>query len=379
MTNQGFVNLTSNDSYDNEEDEITDEKILKDYTTPGHPIAYSGIQNVFKYYNRQVPLLRIRKLLSGNEGYTLHKEFHKQQRNITYKHFKRYQFQMDLVEVQHLAPQNDGTRYLLNCIDIFTRYAFVRPLKDKSANTVLNAFKTILVEAKTYPYMIVMDKGTEFSNKSFKDFCSNNNIKLINPQASVHAAFIERFNRTLQLLMYKYMTDNETERYIDVLPKLVFTYNNRFHRMIKTTPQKAENNENGEHLKLSLIQKEQLNKIKKKKPTLSIGSYVRIAKQKGKFSRSYDEQTKQEIFKIKSIDTKKPIPLYHLTDYDGNDDVVGGFYEFELTPVETKVFRIEKVLKKRVLKGKRQIYVKWKGFGNEHNSWIDETNIERTF
>jgi hypothetical protein len=85
------------------------------------------------------------------------------------------------------------------------------------------------------------------------------------------------------------------------------------------------------------------------------------------------------IFKIKSIDTKKPIPLYHLTDYDGKNDVVGGFYEFELTPVETKVFRIEKVLKKRVLKGKRQIYVKWKGFGNEHNSWIDETNIERTF
>jgi transposase InsO family protein len=211
MTNQGFKKIDLSNNYNNEEELITDEKILKDYTTPGHPIAYSGITNVFNYYNRQVPLTKIKKLLSGNEGYTLHKEFHKQQRNITYKHFKRYQFQMDLVEVQHLAPKNDGVRYLLNCIDIFTRYAFVRPLKDKTAPTVLNAFKSILVEAVTKPYMVVMDKGSEFSNQIFKEFCNQNQIKLINPQASVHAAFIERFNRTLQLLMYKFMTDNETE------------------------------------------------------------------------------------------------------------------------------------------------------------------------
>lgn len=369
--------ITTN--YNNEEEVITDEKIIQDYTTPGHPIAYSGVSNIYNYYNRQVPLTRIRNLLSGNEGYTLHKEFHQQQRNITYKHYKRYQFQMDLVEVQNLSPKNDGVRYLLNCIDIFTRYAFVRPLKDKSAPTVLNAFKSILQEAVTKPYMIVMDKGTEFSNKIFKDFCDQNNIKLVNPQASVHAAFIERFNRTLQLLMYKYMTDNETERYIDVLPQLVSTYNNRIHRIIKTTPQKAELNDFGEHLNLELIQQEQIKKIKPRKPKFAIGSYVRIAKQKGKFSRGYNEQTMQEIFKIKSVSTKKPIPLYYLTDYDGKENIVGGFYEFELTPVETKVFRIEKILKKRVLKGQRQIFVKWKGFGPQHNSWIEETNVVKKF
>jgi len=379
MTNPGFKKVELNTNYDNEDEVITDEKILQDYTTPGHPIAYSGISNVFNYYNRQVPLVRIKKLLSGNEGYTLHKEFHNQQRNITYKHFKRYQFQMDLVEVQHLASKNDGVRYLLNCIDIFTRFAFVRPLQDKSASNVLNAFKSILEEAVTKPYMVVMDKGAEFSNRIFKEFCERNKIKLVNPQASVHAAFIERFNRTLQLLMYKFMTDNETERYIDVLPKLVQTYNNRHHRMIRTTPQKAENNNSGEHLNLALIQQEQIKNIKPKKPRLQVGSYVRIAKQKGKFSRGYNEQTMQEIFKIKSVDTKKPIPLYHLTDYDGKEDIIGGFYEFELTPVETKVFRIEKILKKRVYRGKRQIFVKWKGFRDHHNSWIDETNVVQNF
>jgi Chromo (CHRromatin Organisation MOdifier) domain len=149
--------------------------------------------------------------------------------------------------------------------------------------------------------------------------------------------------------------------------------------MIKMTPQQAENNSNEDNLKIEKLQMEQLKKIKPKQPKLQIGSYVRIAKQKGKFARSYDEQTMQEIFKIKSINTSKPIPLYNLTDYDGKEDIIGGFYEFELTPVDFKIFRIEKIIKKRVFRGKRQLYVKWKGFGSNYNSWIDETDVSQKF
>lgn len=358
---------------------VTHEEIKKNYTTPGHPTAFSGVNQVFNYYGGQVPLSTIKTILSGVEGYTLHKEYHEQPRNITYKYFKRYQFQMDLVEISQYANQNNGTKYLLNCIDIFTRFAFVRPLNDKSAKNVLDAFKSILNEAKQKPFMIVMDKGTEFTNRQFKIFCDEQNIKLVNPQASIHAAFIERFNRTLQMLIYKYMTENETNRYIDVLQKLVESYNKRKHRMIGMTPLEAEQNQNNEHLRLNLVQQKQIEKIKRKKPKYTIGSYVRIAKQKGKFSRSYNEQMMQEIFKIKSINVSKPIPLYNLTNFDGSEDIIGGFYEFELVPVITNVYRIEKVLKKRKIRGKLQLFVKWKGFGDEHNSWIDGENVERVF
>lgn len=141
----------------------------------------------------------------------------------------------------------------------------------------------------------------------------------------------------------------------------------------------AEKNTNNQHLKLNLIQQKQVEKIKRKKPTLLIGTYVRIAKQKGKFSRSYDEQSVQEIFRIRKIDETKKIPLYYLSDYDGKENLVGGFYDFELTPVKTNVFRVEKVLKKRKYKGKKQIFVKWKGFSEKHNSWIDEENVEKKF
>lgn len=352
--------------------------LKENYTRPGHPIAFSGLTNVYNYYKGRLPLQKIKWILSGKESYSLHREFHKNQRNISYSRFKRYRFEMDLVEVQNLAEFNDGMRYLLNVIDTFTRYAFVRPIPDKSGKTVINAFKSILREASTNPYMIVMDRGTEFNNALFTNFCVNENIILKNPDASTHAAYVERFNLTLQRLIYKYMTENETKRYIDVLQTLVETYNNRKHRMIEMSPKEAENNPQA-NLKLNLLISKREEKIKRKKPNLKVGEYVRIAKQKGKFSRGYTEQTTQEIFRIYRIDLKKRIPLYYLEEYNGEEKIQGGFYEFELTPVNTEIFRIEKVIKKRRYRGRNQLYVKWKGFNEKYNEWINEEQIERQF
>lgn len=374
MNNFEVINFNAN------VEEIPDiENDLKEnYTKPGHPIAFAGIQQIYNYYNRKIPLSKIKEFLAGNESYTLHREFHKQKRNLSFTNFKRYQFQMDLVEVQHLAKYNDNIRYLLNVIDTFTRYAFVRPLVDKKATNVLHEFKSILAEAKEKPYMIVMDRGTEFMNQHFKHFCDIEKIKLVNPQANIHAAYIERFNRTLQNIMYKYMTENETNRYIDVLQDLVKTYNNRTHRMINMTPMQAESSKN-EQLKISLLQAKRNSFLKQQQPKYQIGTYVRIAKQKGKFSRGYEEQTTQEIFKIYKIDTTKKIPLYHIETYNGDEQIKGGFYSFELTPVSTNIFRVEKILRRRTVRGKRQLFVKWKGFDAKYNSWIDENDIEQVF
>lgn len=372
-----FVELEGAQQHENVIDDI-EKDIKENYRRPGHPIAFAGIQQIYSYYNRKIPISRIKELLSGIESYTLHREFHKQQRNISFSHFKRYQFQMDLVEVQELSQYNDNIRYLLNVIDTFTRFAFVRPLKDKKASTVLDQFKSILIEAKEKPHMIVMDKGTEFMNQQFKTFCDNQKITLVNPQANIHAAYIERFNRTLQTIMYKYMTEHETNRYIDVLPDLVKSYNNRKHRMINMSPNDAENNPET-HITLNLAQAKRDSLQKQKQPQYKVGSYVRIAKQKGKFSRSYHEQTAQEIFKIYKIDLSKKIPLYHIETYNGNEQIKGGFYEFELTPVTTDIFRIEKVIKRRTIRGVRQLFVKWKGFNDTYNSWINETDVEEEF
>lgn len=359
------------------------------YTNPGHPIAFGGINLLYEYYNRKLNHDKIKNILSAIESYTLHKQYRKGKRNVSFSWYPRYQWQCDLVDVQELAEQNDGVRYLLTCIDTFTRFAWVRMLATKEAKVVLDAFKSILNNAREPPKMLVLDKGTEFTNKIFTNFCASSNILLRTPDSSVHAAYVERFNRTLQSLMYKYMTENETLRYIDknddtgnivyILPNLVNTYNNRKHRMTGFTPFEAENNPNT-HLDIKLKMSKYHASVKKRDKKFDIGDYVRISSQPGKFSRGYNEQSKTEIFKINNINLKMKIPLYILETFDGSEIIKGSFYDFELTKVSPDIFRIEKVLKtKKTRNGKVQHYVRWKGFSDKYDSWIDGSNIVKKF
>jgi hypothetical protein len=361
--------------------------LKNNYVTPGHPIAFSGINNVYNFYKGKLTYNKIKEILSEVENYTLHREYKRGQRNPSYSHFKRNQWQIDLVDIQELAQANDDIKYLLTVIDTFTRFAWARLLKNKRGDTVLEAFKSI-VEIAGKPKSISCDRGTEFHNEKFKKYCVENEIFLYTPDSSIHGAYIERFNRTLQSLIYKYMTENETHRFIDkinpdgslinVFAQLMHTYNNRKHRMIGTTPNVAENNPDS-HLNIRLKLSEYYDKIKPKKRIFNIGDTVRIAKQKGKFSRGYKEQSNQEIFKIYEVKERSKIPMYLLQTYDGSEQIKGGFYDFELTKVADQIFRIEKILKTRKKGNVTQHFVKWKGFNDSYNSWINSQDVTKKF
>lgn len=359
------------------------------YNQPGHPIAFSGINAIHTYYRGKLNKEKIKNVLASIENYTLHREYHEGQRNISYSHLKSQNWQMDLVDVQELAPHNDGVRYLMTVIDCFTRYAWVRMLENKNAASVLEAFKSILSSAGEKPKILVIDRGTEFKNRIFEKFCADSNILLRTPDSSIHGAYIERFNRTLQSLIYKYMTENETFRYIDkldengetipILSQLMSTYNNRKHRMIGTTPYLAQTNPNT-HLDIRIRMSKYHNTIKPAREKFKVGEYVRIAKIKGHFARGYQERSNQEIFKIAEIKKTFKIPMYILETFDGSEIIKGAFYGFELTKVNADIFRVEKVLKtKKKKNGQVQHYVKWKGFDDKYNSWIDAADITRTF
>lgn len=365
-----------------------EEDLKANYNNPGHPIAFSGISNIYDYYKGNLSQDQIKDILASIENYTLHREYKKGQRNPSYSHFKRNQFQMDLVDIQELAQFNDGIRYLLTVIDTFTRFAWARLLKDKRGETVLEAFKSILQNAKDKPRIIVCDRGTEFHNQKFKKFCADNEIFLYTPDSSIHAAFIERFNRTLQSLIYKYMTENETHRFIDKISKdgvltntfaqLMHTYNNRKHRMIGTTPCIAENDPEV-HLSMRMKLAKYYDSIKPKKRTFTVGDTVRIAKQKGKFSRGYKEQSNQEIFRIYEIREKSKIPMYLLETYDSSEKIKGAFYDFELTKMNNTDFRVEKIIKSRKRGDITEHFVKWKGFNDSYNSWIQSQDVTKQF
>ena len=112
-------------------------------------------------------------------------------------------WQADLVDMQSLAQHNDGVKYLLTCIDTFSKYAWVRSLKNKSGLCVKEAFESILQEK--VPLYLQTDKGTEFKNTLFQGQLKEYKIKFdTSEKDDISAAIVERFNRTLKSRMYRY-------------------------------------------------------------------------------------------------------------------------------------------------------------------------------
>ena len=111
-------------------------------------------------------------------------------------------FTADLVEMQKFAKLNKGYRYLLTCIDIFSKYSWVIPLKDKKGINVKNALQKIFIQRS--PKFLWTDRGKEFYNKQVQYLLNENNIKLYSTNNSeIKSSVVERFNRTFKNMMYK--------------------------------------------------------------------------------------------------------------------------------------------------------------------------------
>lgn len=203
------------------------------------------------------------------------------------------------------------------------------------------------------------------------------------PQASStsKAALAERANRSIQILIYKHLTANESLRFIDVLPQLVRTYNNRGHRTLNyMTPNEASQPQN--EVRVRGIHMQRYASIRRKKPTLRLGAMVRVKTDSNAISparRAYAEQFHGEYFTIMRINRRLPIPMYYLKSLDTGESIKDGFYANELSEVQGEVFKIEKVLKERMRAGKRELLVRWKWFNSMHDSWIPATDIVQVY
>ena len=184
----------------------------------------------------------------------------------------------DLVDMQAFTNFNRGVKYLLAVIDVFSKYGWLIPLKDKTGKSVASALKTIFEERK--PGKIWVDKGKEFYNKDVKDL-----IELYSTENEEKSSVVERWIRTMKEKMWKYFMAKSTNVYIDVLPNLVKQYNNTRHSSIKMIPVKASKKENElkiwrnlypEHLEMHDIN-----------PKFSVGDKVRISTKKKTFEKGY--------------------------------------------------------------------------------------------
>ena len=142
----------------------------------------------------------------------------------------------DLADMQLMSKFNKGIRFLLCVIDIFSKYAWVIPLKDKKDIAITNAFQKMFKESNCKPNKIWVDKDSEFYNRSLKSWLEKNAIEIYSTHKEGKSVVAERFIRTLKILkdiIYKYMTSISKNVYIDKLDDIVNKYNNTSHRMMK--------------------------------------------------------------------------------------------------------------------------------------------------
>ena len=143
----------------------------------------------------------------------------------------------DLVEVQSIAKQNKGFRYILVIIDEFSKYAWAQPIKKKTGKDVTEAFVKILKSANGHkPQNLQTDAGKEFYNQVFQNLMKQQNVYHFSTLGGAKASIVERFNRTLKSKLYKYFTAANMLKYVDVLPKLMYQYNHTYHKSIRMSP-----------------------------------------------------------------------------------------------------------------------------------------------
>ena len=269
----------------------------------------------------------------------------------------------DLVEMQQFSKWNKGYRYLLMVLDVFSKYGWIVPLKDKKGETVAEAFKKIFKEGRK-PQYLWTDKGKEYYNKHVKELLDKNKITLYSTENEEKSSVCERWNRTIKSEMWKQFTVQGNTMYLDMLPKILKQYNNTKHSSIKMTPIEASKKKNEGLVYFNLYgDMETL----KQKPKFKKGDKVRISKYKRNvFDKGYTPNWTEEVFTVDKIQYTNPI-TYKLKDLRG-EDIQGSFYELELLEAKQDVFRIDKIIRRDYKK--KQALVSWKGYSDDFNSWI---------
>ena len=201
---------------------------------------------------------------------------------------------------------------------MYSKYAFVIPLKDKRGISVTNGFSKIIKQSGIKPNKIWVDQGSEFYNQDFKKWLSSNDISMYSTYNESKSVVAERFIRTLKNKLYKHMTAIGKNVYYDVLDDVANKYNNTKHSTIKMKPKDVGNNNkrvyNDEH--------------NEKDSRFKIGDKVRISKFKNIFAKEYTPNWSREIFIINKINDTVPY-TYNLKDLNG-EEIIGSFYDREL-------------------------------------------------
>lgn len=350
----------------------------KVYLDSAHP---AGFSTPYRLWNeglrKSQPKKDVVAYLQGQDSYTLHKRVRRRfPRNVTYADTVDDCWQCDLADFSALKEDNDGYIFVFCVNDVFSRYAWTIPLKDKKAITVLEGIKSIFDSTERRPARIISDKGKEIQNNTLKRFLKQQDIELYhtnNPDTK--ASVTERFIGSLRMFLQKRFTKSKNYRYIDgVLRDVTRAYNHKLHRTLKMTPHEASQPGRVLEVYRNLYSKK-IWGARKTKPTFALGDYVRISREKKRFEKGHTYNWSEEIFQISKV-----IPqiqtVYKITELDTGDEIEGSFYSWELNKVDKPdIFEIDYIAGSRGKGARTEKLVQWRGYPNYTQSWIRAKDI----
>ena len=253
---------------------------------------------------------------------TLAEELHKPvikkfNKRKVYSQFRDNIWGVDLADMQSLSRKNKGIKYLSCAIDLFSKYAFAIPLKDKKGISIVNAFNKIIKQSNRKPNKIWVDQGGEFYNRVFKKWLSDNDIIMYSTYNEGKSVIAERFIRKLKNKLYKHMTASGKNVYYNVLNDVVNKYNNTKHSTIKMKPIDVGDNK-----------RVYIDEHNEKDSRFKVGDRVRISKFKNIFARGYTPNWSKEIFIVDETNDTVPY-TYNIKDLN-DEEIVSSFYDKEL-------------------------------------------------
>jgi len=360
------------------------QKYLKDiYYNPANPASFSGPDKLFHFVQKNgrynLSKYKLRKWLSSQEPYSLQRPYRRpQNRTSIVVAGIDDQWSADLMDVDKFAKYNDGYRYILVVIDVFSKYLWLRKLKDKKGEYVAKAYESIFNEGRK-PNKIRTDKGQEFCARAVQSVFQKEGIRHLYAQNEVKASISERVIKTIKTKIYRYFTYKQSSRYIDKLQSFADGYNHTIHSTIDIEPAKVrKRNEETVRLSTYLARPNDRKPVKQLIFKFKVGDKVRITQLRNIFSREYDEKWTGEVFNISSRFWRNNTPIYRIKDYNG-EEITGTFYQSELQKIDIKddeLWKIEKILKTKGKGHNTQLYVKWLNWPYKFDSWINSEDIE---
>ena len=369
------------------------------WSDPKHAAAFSGPEKLYKFVKKdgqfKIGLSAINRFLSNLEAYSLQKRVQRKfKRSPVLVEGIDAQWDGDLMDVRNISKYNQNYQYILVLQDVFSRFIFTAPLKNKTASEVISGLKSVLKQGRQ-PELLRTDKGSEFKNRFLAAFLKERRIHQIFTENETKSSFAERSIQNLQNRLSRMFMYNQSYQYLKQLPDITKAINNTPSRPLGNMAPSAVNKSNEDEVRLNeyLVRtktkinksseptkKEGKKKVKKTKRSpyqFKVNDKVRITQEKTKFMREYSQKWTGEVFIVARRFMRHGVPVYKLKDFS-NVALTGSYYSQELQKVGTQdIWKVSKILKKRkTSSGETELLVSWHQWPSKFDSWIKESDLQ---